>query len=300
MKRICLVDVDSKIPNLSLMKISSYHKQNGDIVCLNLHDPEKVYVSVIFKKNKNQALGISTFFKCPVIYGGYGVNNTQLPPEIEHIIPDYSLFNCDYSLGFTSRGCIRNCPWCIVPQMEGKIRVNSDIYEFWDHNHKHIVLLDNNILALPKHFKKISNQLMTNKLSVDFNQGLDIRLLNEDNINYLSCLNVQPEYRFAFDDPGMKDIIIEKCKLLNSYDIRGMFYVLVGFNTTFKQDMDRINILTELGQRAYVMRYETVMGIQPYTDLAHWVNGGQFQDAMDFKDYQKVRHNRNKSKEVGK
>lgn len=287
-----MIDVDSKLPNLALMKISAHHKKLGDQVGINIGDPDLVYVSCIFKKNKPQVKGIQTMFDCPVMFGGYGINDEKLPNEIEHIMPDYDLYNCDYSMGFTTRGCIRNCPWCIVPKKEGKIKPNSNIYEFWDHRHKHLVLLDNNILALHNHFIEIAKQIIDNDLSVDFNQGLDIRLVNEDNIKWLSELRVKPEYRFAFDDPKYESIIREKVSLLKDHGIRGMFYVLVGFNTTIDEDFHRVNVLTELDQRAYIMRYESVMGIQPYTDLAHWVNGGQFQTTMDFETYQKIRHNR--------
>jgi hypothetical protein len=288
--RISLIDVDSKIPNLALMKISAYHKSKGNIVGFNLSDPDQVYVSCIFIKNRTQALGIAKLFSCPVIFGVSGINYDKLPNEIEHIMPDYDLYPSEYSMGFTSRGCIRKCSFCIVPDKEGKIKINSDIYEFYDSRFSHIVLLDNNILALPDHFKTIAKQIMDNNLTVDFNQGLDIRLVDNDNIKLLSNLRVKPVYRFAFDNPQDEKIIVEKIKLLKEHGLRGMFYVLVGFNTTLDQDIHRINVLNSLDQRVYIMRYESVRGKQPYTDLAHWVNGGQFQTIMDFKTYRKVRH----------
>ena len=100
--RISLIDIDSKIPNLALMKISAYHKQKGDTVGLDLDDPDQVYISCIFSKNKPEAIGISKMCFCPVQIGGYGVNDNKLPYEIEHIMPDYSLYNCVSSLWLTN------------------------------------------------------------------------------------------------------------------------------------------------------------------------------------------------------
>jgi len=288
--RISLIDVDSKIPNLALMKISAYHKKKGNNVGFNISDPDQVYVSCIFKKNREQALGIAKMFSCPVKFGGSGINYNKLPDDIEHTMPDYDLYPSEYSMGFTSRGCFRNCKFCIVCDKEGMLKPNCDIYEFYDSRFNHIVLLDNNILGLPDHFEKIAQQIIDNDLTVDFNQGLDIRLINNTNAKILSDLRVKPEYRFAFDNPKDEKIITKKIGLLKKYNIRGMFYVLVGFNTTLDQDLHRIKVLNDLKQRAYIMRYESVNGKQPYTDLAHWVNGGQFQTTMDFQTYRKVRH----------
>lgn len=294
--RISLVDVDSKIPNLALMKISAWHKKRGDIVGFNLNNPDKAYISVVFKKNVEQARGIAKLFNCPVIVGGY-YNGVTLPHEIDHIMPDYSLYGIDYSMGFTTRGCIRNCSFCDVPKHEGKIRVNSDIYEFWDPEHTRIVLLDNNILALPTHFREIFFQLLNNNLMVDFNQGLDIRLIDDDNAHLLSCLRVYPEYRFAFDDPSLKDVVLQGIDILKTHNIRHcQWYVLVGYNTTPDEDLMRLNLLKSLDQRVYVMRYENCRGDRWYNDLGAWGNQPQFFMSMDFDEFCECRHDRSKSK----
>jgi len=291
--RVSLIDVDSKLPNLALMKISMYHKQKGDRVGLNISDPNQVYISCIFKKNRSQAIGISKFFTCPVHLGGYGINDNQLPKEIEHITPDYDLYNCDYSLGFTTRGCIRKCEFCIVPQKEGMIRANCDLYEFWNKKHKHIVLFDNNILALPNHFEKIASQLMDNNLTVDFNQGLDIRLVNDKNAEILSQLKIKPELRFAFDNIKIEKQVRKGIEILKSHNCkRSMFYVLVGFDSTKEEDQRRLNIIKELDQRAYVMRYESCYGKRWYNDLASWANQPQFFISMTFERFKECRSNR--------
>ncbi|GAI38731.1 unnamed protein product, partial [marine sediment metagenome] len=136
-------------PNLALMKLSAFHKARGDEVYLNfpLERPDITYASCVFTWNKKR---ISTAPNEAVV-GGSGIDlTTELPPEVEHIMPDYSLYpRVDFSLGFTSRGCIRKCPWCIVPEKEGQIKPRSRIYEFWDRRHRKITLLDNNLLAAP-------------------------------------------------------------------------------------------------------------------------------------------------------
>ena len=240
--KIGLIDVDGKLPNLALMKLSAYHKQKGDEVYLNQPNQryDKVYISCIFKENKPKALGMAKFHNNSEI-GGYGISNKKLLDKIEHLMPDYSLYNSDYSMGFTTRGCIRNCPFCIVPKMEGKIRFNCDIYEFWEPTHKKIVLFDNNILALPNHFKKITNQILKENLKVDFNQGLDIRLLTDEFAAILSELKLSSEPRFAFDSMGVEKDVLRGIKLLKKHGINsGMWYVLVGYDTTHDEDLYKI------------------------------------------------------------
>jgi hypothetical protein len=198
-RNILLIAVDSIIPNLALMKISAWYKSNGDeveiqqtgLISSRLLVPDLVYISCIFKKNKETAIAISKQFPHSVVHlGGSGVDlHSELSPEMEHIMPDYAGFNCDHSMGFATRGCIRHCDFCIVPTKEGKIRKNADIYEFWNNKHKKIVFCDNNILALPDHFNLIADQLMTENLKCDFNQGLDIRLMTDDIAETLSNLS---------------------------------------------------------------------------------------------------------------
>ncbi|GAJ17604.1 unnamed protein product, partial [marine sediment metagenome] len=152
--KVLLMDLDvikqrRPSPNLALMKLSAYHKAKGDEVFLNfpLQPPDIAYASCVFTWNA----GRKTTVPNGAILGGSGIDlKAELLPEVEHIMPDYSLYpSIDSSMGFTSRGCIRNCPWCIVPVKEGQIKPWSRIYEFWDRRHRKITLLDNNLLAAP-------------------------------------------------------------------------------------------------------------------------------------------------------
>lgn len=167
--KVLLVQVDGKMPNLALMKISSWHKKQGDKVFLqNLINPDKVYISCIFSQNRAKALGIAKMFNCQVEVGGYGINDAQLPFDVEHTMPDYSLYGIRYSIGFTSRGCIRNCPWCIVPKKEGNIKDHAPINEFYVSAWKKLILWDNNFLASPRWYENL-REIITRKIKVSFN-----------------------------------------------------------------------------------------------------------------------------------
>lgn len=296
---ILLIQADGKIPNLALMKIARYHKNMGDEVLLingikiasRLFIPDKVYISCVFAKNRNLALQLAKQFPhSDVQIGGSGMDlSTKLPDEIEHLMPDYDLFGCDYSMGFTTRGCIRACPFCIVHEKEGGIKAVADIYEFWDRRHKHMVLCDNNILALPEHFETIATQIKDEKLTVDFNQGLDIRLITNENAAILAELKVRPRYRFSWDNIVIEDQVRSGIDILKTNGIKwALWYVLVGYNSTIEEDLYRLNVLRSLDQRAYVMRYKS--GDRIYSDMAAWANQPAFFVKMSFDEFRKVRH----------
>jgi hypothetical protein len=147
--KIGLVDVDGKIPNLVLMKLSAWHKAKGDEV--KIYDPlfdkpDRIYASKVFDFTPDYHY----YPACEVIKGGTGYDlAAKLPPEVEKMYPDYSLFGCGYAMGFTTRGCIRKCPFYLVPRKEGAIKVVGDIYDFW-RGQENLMLLDNNLTALPR------------------------------------------------------------------------------------------------------------------------------------------------------
>ena len=262
--KVLLIDIDSKIPNLALKKIEKYYLDKGDDVIWNnelmASVCDKTYVSCIFSRNKHKT---NNFINAEIGGSGYDLKKT-LPPEIDMIKPRINI-------GFTTRGCIRKCQFCIVPIKEGSIRVEGDIYDIWDGKSKNIVLLDNNILALFEHFKLICEQIKKEKLKVDFNQGLDCRLLNEENVVLLKSIS-HIEYRFAFDDIKLKPQVENTIKLLKKYGInRCNWYVLVGFNSTLKEDLERLNFLRDNKQNAYVQRYNFSTD-RKYIPLARWVN----------------------------
>lgn len=292
MKLISLIDIDSKIPNLALMKLSAYYKIKGYEVVLNMPIynafAERVFASIIFEENKHKA---DIYKNLNITIGGSGTGNysVKLPDDIEKIMPDYDLYNCNYSLGFTSRGCIRNCPFCIVRVKEGKFHSVADIYDLWDRRHKEIVLMDNNILASKTHFMKITDQVLKENLCVDFNQGLDFRFLDDDICRRLKQLKNKHRWRFAFDNPKEKDKVEKAIELLKKHGIKSCFwYVLVGFNTTWEEDIERLEFLKKQDQRPYIMRYKTVKKQKKYIRLAEWVNQPHLFVKMTFEEYLKI------------
>lgn len=272
-KTIVLIDLDaSKFGNLALMKLSTWHRHHDyDVILLSWPAPmpiltDATYASCVFAKNASRAAELRAIPNASI--GGSGIDfTTVLPFEIEHILPDYDLYDLDYSMGFTSRGCNRNCEFCIVPKKEGRIQEWADWREFLDHRHSKIKLLDNNLLMAPNHLQTLKS-LAKAPIRVDINQGLDIRLMTDEIAYLLSrCKTWIGSFeaaglRFAFDSPNLEKQVRSGVKLLTKYISKGIlyFYVLVGFDTTFEEDTLRFRILKELGVCAYPMFYEDAQG----------------------------------------
>lgn len=270
--RILVLNIDSKLPNIALNKVAMWHQAQGDVVIwdmpIMLKSVDRVYASSIFTKNRPK-LDNLVGLRPDILAGGTGYDlNVKLPADIEAMKPKINY-------GFTTRGCIRKCPFCFVWQSEGYIRPTGDIYDLWDGASKEITLLDNNILALPNQFAHICSQAIKEGLTVDFNQGLDIRLITPE-LGYILSKVKTKDIRFAFDSPKLEKTVRRKIAMLRR--IRGFeskaffFYVLVGFDTTFDEDLHRCQVLKELGCRPYVMRHENTPRDNKYIKLAEWAN----------------------------
>lgn len=278
--RIGLIDLDNtgRFPNLALMKISAYHKNKDDSV--EWYQPlfggeyDKVYVSKVFTWSKEFSLAINSK---EVIYGGCGYDlKNKLPYEIEHTFPDYSLY--DYvkntAYGFLTRGCPRGCSFCNVGEHQGNSSKKvADLKEFWN-GQKIIKLMDPNILAC-KNWKELFQQLIDSNAEIDFTQGLDIRLLTEEKIEYLNKLKIK-FIHFAWDQMNKNTLgCLEKFRPLLKFDERRLkVYVLVNFDTTLEEDLERIYKLRKLGYDPYVMRFNKHLMKKGniYNKLARWVN----------------------------
>jgi hypothetical protein len=219
--------------------------------------------------------------------------DNELPPEIEHIMPDYSLYGItDTAYGFLTRGCPRGCHFCHVGAKEGRVsRKVADLNEFWS-GQKNIVLCDPNILAC-KQWKDLLQQLIDSKASVDFNQGLDIRLMSKKKAEMIKQIKTK-NLHFAWDQYEDKETITRKfniAKEILGYRERDMIvYVLCNFNTTLEQDLERIYTLRELGYWAYVMLYdkEHIPKGHVLRKLQRWVNNRVvFASCPTFEEYQK-------------
>lgn len=296
-----LIDVDGhNFPNLPLMKLSAWHKQNGDSVewydplTAWLNPPDRVYMSKVFTFTPDYPHPVCAG---EIIKGGTGYEypsgGKPLPEEIEHIYPDYSLYPelCnDTAYGFLTRGCPRGCDFCIVKEKEGKKSYKvADLSEFWN-GQKNIVLLDPNMFACQE-WRGLSQQLIDSKAWVDFSQGCDIRIMTKEKAEYIKRMKIK-QIHFAWDRYQDKDMIVPRFKAfkeITGWDKRKLpVYVLVNFNTTHEQDLERIYTLRELGYWPYVMVYERDKLPKGHITrkLQRWVNmRAVFETIPRFEDY---------------
>lgn len=293
--KIGLIDLDSRrFPNIALMKLSAHHKSAGDVV--EWYDPmfaghfDKVYVSKVFSWSPDYPYPIDAD---EVVKGGSGYAITledgrevfrkekdcDLPSEIEHIYPDYSLYPTlteDTAFGFLTRGCPRGCDFCIVAKKEGPKSIKvADLAEFWN-GQKKIVLCDPNILACQQ-WADLLDQLAATKAEIDFNQGLDCRLLTEEKIEALNKLRIA-EIHFAWDRYDERDKVLPKLEMYarlsgkNPSSHSAIVYTLCNYDTTLEQDLERIYTLRDMGYWPYVMIYDKKHAHPEYKRLQRWVN----------------------------
>lgn len=306
---ILLIDTDSTIPNLALMKISTYCKNLGYNVSLkklNLNyypnrknkvtdidtsHYEYIYCSSVFNDNSKYVIGEN------IEHGGTGYDYTkQLPEYVESCEPDYSLYpQNDISYGFISRGCIRKCSFCQVWKKEGYIKQVSSIKDIIKHNK--VKFLDNNFLALPNHLELLNELGSYKNVKMQFNQGLDIRLVTKENSILLSNLNYLGEYIFAFDNISYESVILSALELMKwRKDWQFKFFVYVNPEMSLYDTVYRINRLKELKCLPYLMRDSLCWGSmyeEFYTDLAAWCNQVHCFKKMTFYEFLKRRHTNN-------
>lgn len=304
--KIGLIDVDGhNYPNLPLMKISAWHKSMGDEV--RWYDPfdglveryAKVYMSKVFSFSPDYD---SPIYADEVVRGGSGYcislvdgkeiydksKDKDLPPEIEHIYPDYSLYGItDTAYGFLTRGCPRGCEFCHVACKEGRrsYRVAS-LSEFW-RGQKNIVLNDPNIIACPDHMELLQ-ELVDSGATVDFNQGLDVRLVNERNLELIKKIKVKMIH-FAFDRWQDRKVVESQLRLFRehcSFDRhKVMVYILTNFDTTLSQDLYRIQLCRELDMQPYPMIYDKEHCDPVYKRMQRWCSPFIFWKVPTFAEY---------------
>lgn len=303
MSKIGLWTDSHNFPSLPLMKLSAYHKAMGDEVemYMPINQYDLVYASKVFSFtddiDTNSVIQADEVKKggtgyCINVKNGREVfdnsKNSSLPREIEHIYPDYALYpQYKYAVGFLTRGCPRNCGFCVVGEKEGLCSKQvADLDEFW-RGQKEIKLLDPNILACENN-ESLLKQLAESKARVDFTQGIDIRLTNPDNIELLNKIKVTMLH-FAWDNP--KQDLTKYFRRFSEHtkiksDRNKVVYVLTNYNSTLEEDLYRIYKLRELGYSPYVMIYQKENAPREIRRLQRWVNCRWiFHSVERFEDY---------------
>ena len=287
--KIGLHDSDSNdFPNLALMKISAWHKAQGDEVdwWIPLEEYDRVYSSKVFTfTQENPYLPENT------IKGGtgYGIYD-ELSPEIDKMFPDYTIYpKVNYAIGFLTRGCIRKCPWCVVPKKEGRIKPYNTWRDIKRPDSRDIVFMDNNVLACEHGISQMVD-MIGQKVRIDFNQGLDARLITDDVADILSRLKWMQFIRISCDTDAMLDVCLSVIDKLGGYGIkpyRVFVYLLV-------QDLEsaerRAIALRNAGANPFAQPYrDFANNIEPSEEqkrFARWVNHKAiFKSVERFKDY---------------
>ena len=310
--KVGLIDVDAEsrgkvtFPNLPLMKLSAWHKKQGDSVewyspLLSGH-MDRVYMARVF--NDEYTRDYPYYVDADeIIRGGSGYAITldsdgkehyckeqdqSLPDEIEHIYPDYDLYGIkEESYGFLTKGCPRGCDFCHVKDMQGRIvREHAPLSEFW-RGQKNIILLDPNITASKKFFEHMQ-ELAESKAYVDFSQGLDARLLTREKIEALNNVKWKMIH-FAWDKPeeDLRECFEMISKYLHRFDRRRVsVYTLTNFGSTHEQDLERVMFLRNLGYQPYVMIYNKETAPKITRQLQSWVNNPfRFWSTKSFDEY---------------
>ena len=219
--------------------------------------------------------------------------DNRLPDEVEHIYPDYSLYpelTHDTAYGFLTRGCPRGCSFCIVASKEGRSAQKvADLSEWW-RGQKEIKLMDPNLLACREHMDLLG-QLARSGAWVDFTQGLDCRLLTEENITAINAIKLK-EIHFAWDFMGQSAAVLDGLRLYAEKAVRkphGQYatvYVLTNYDTTMEENLYRIDTLSDMGFDPYVMIYDKPHAPREIRMLQRWCNNVRIRKAEpDFYKY---------------
>lgn len=253
-----VVSVDSLIPNLALMKLSAWHKAQGDRVeqafPLAADTYDRIYRSKVFDFSPDDP----TPWPCEVIDGGTGYSlYSHLPDGCENVYPDYDLFGCEFALGRITRGCVRRCPWCVVWRQDGKVRQVGELSDFL-RDQTHLRLIDDNLTAMPDLFTATCDELAKRRTRVKW-ESLDVRLMTADMARSLARVRRWGRVHFAWDSMKQEDAVcmgIANLKAGGFPLYAATFYVLIGFDTTPEEDAYRIDTLDALGVESFVMPYD--------------------------------------------
>ncbi len=332
--KILLANVDSTIYNLALMKVTAYFQQRGDQVILYDHCPQrrlrkksngirlpkcmplemsterfdKAYLSCVFTWNRKTAHRIAAVVNSPEVFiGGQGINYERLPPEIEAMLPDYSIYpDPEYCVGFVNRGCFRKCTFCSVPKLEGLIRPERFLHpSIWVPDWaKNAVLLDNEFADYaPSQQEEILAWFDQAGVKACISQGLDLRIIARNpSLAQLYAAHKPWDMRFgercvycAWDFPGMEAPVRKGIEALLSAGFKSRqirCYTIVGVpkelgGTTHAQDLYRFNVLwKEYGIRPFVMRFNKRTDDKWLNQFTRFVNSWEYRN-VEWQDFER-------------
>lgn len=291
--KIGVAQLDGKIPNLAIMKIAGYHERMGHEVSwydglLFADAYDKIYMSKLFDFTPLPQMPPNA------VIGGTGIDwLNRLPDEIEAATPSYSLYpDCTYHLGFTMKGCRFACKFCCVPKKEGRPKNYNNVDEILinPNGGNRLMLLDNDFFG--GNWRANLERIIELQLRACFVQGLNIRLITDEQASMLShCNYVNSKFNqryvtFAWDRYADGKIVkagIERCVRAGIPAERMQFFVLIGFDTSHEQNMERVTTLRELGAMPFVMPYNK---FDPYQKaFARWVNQRAVFKSCSWEDY---------------
>lgn len=327
--KVGLIDFDSKHPNLALMQLSSWHKAQGDDVVLNplpLDMVDHAYISVLFTWNRDQAAELAAQYPSVTVGGTGWSADFKLPEEVAVMKPDYDLYSIrdlypriagcrsaktrerkakeliNSGIGKSSTGCVRSCPFCIVPKAEGAFKSASEIRDLLNPRSNLLTLLDANLTADPNCISKL-HEIRDRALVLNLTQGCDYRLMTPEIAQALSEVKMYGSERMingSWDLMGAEKSVIRGIEMLKQVvpARRLRVYMLAGFNTTWTEDIYRFRKIRELGAIPYVMIYDKQdqkrfgqLDLRLF-HFARWANNPRLFKACDFNEYepwQKVR-----------
>jgi len=287
--KIGLLDIDGhNFPNLALMKIYAYHKSMGDDI--EFASPlfgsyDIIYKSKVFTFTSDDN---SCYKADEIIKGGTGYDRSII---LDHDDIDYTcgyrLYNCEHAYGFLTRGCPNKCSWCIVPEKEGNIKAYADIGSFIG-SYKTAVLMDNNVLASDHGIKQIE-KIIDMKIKVDFNQGLDARLIDDSMAKLLSRVKWLKPLRLACDSQAMKNPVEKAVSLLRKYNCTPKNYFVYTLIKDVNESVDRIMFLKSLKVDPFGQPFRdfnnNVDPTKEQKQVARWVNHKAIFKTVDFNEY---------------
>lgn len=292
---IGLIAVDSNYPNLALMKLSAWHKSRGDAV--EWYTPfsryDRVYMAKVFTFTPGYGYYVNAE---EVEKGGTGYDlQKKLPEEIDRMQPDYSIYpeiDARTAYGFLTRGCPNRCKWCIVPEKEGKISPYMDVEEIAAGGRTDLILMDNNVLASGYGLRQIE-KIVRMGYRVDFNQGLDARLVTDDIARLLARVKWVKRIRFGCDTPAQIAECERATALIDKYGYKGEYFFYCILLDDFNESFSRVNHWRSRGGRflPHAQPYRDVNNphhIVPQwqKDLAGWADKKQVFRTCEFKDFE--------------